>query len=49
MRRLFLGVLLVALVLAFAGYAFAGPAKVGIMTGTTSQGEEEYRAALEMI
>ncbi|MGB4437052.1 MAG: DUF3798 domain-containing protein, partial [Acetomicrobium sp.] len=49
MRRL-CHVMVVAIVaMAFASAAFAGPTKVGIMTGTTSQGEEEYRAALEMI
>lgn len=41
--------LTVVFAVAFCGMAFAGPAKVGIMTGTTSQGEEEYRAAQEMI
>ena len=41
--------LIVAFAVICCGMAFAGPAKVGIMTGTTSQGEEEYRAAQEMI
>jgi hypothetical protein len=38
----------VALVLVFGTVALAAP-KVGIMTGTVSQNEEEYRAAEEMI
>ncbi len=38
----------VALVLALGTAAFAAP-KIGIMTGTVSQGEEEYRAGEEMV
>ena len=38
----------VALVLVLGGAAFAAP-KIGIMTGTVSQGEEEYRAGEEMV
>ena len=49
MRRLFHVMVVAIVAMAFASVAFAGPTKVGIMTGTTSQGEEEYRAALEMI
>ncbi len=48
MRR-FTGVLVaIALVLVLGAAAFAAP-KIGIMTGTVSQGEEEYRAGEEMV
>ena len=48
MRR-FTGVLVaLALVLVLGTAAFAAP-KIGIMTGTVSQGEEEYRAGEEMV
>ncbi len=40
--------LAVVAIMVFASLAFAAP-KVGIITPTTSQGEEEYRAAEEMI
>lgn len=45
MRRIALTVLFVMLL---STCAFAAP-KIGIMTGTVSQGEEEYRAGEEMI
>lgn len=45
MKRISLAMLFVML---FAACAFAAP-KIGIMTGTVSQGEEEYRAAEEII
>jgi len=45
MKRIILAMLFVAL---FAASAFAAP-KIGIMSGTVSQGEEEYRAAEETI
>jgi hypothetical protein len=48
-RKSILGVVALALLVSLCGMAFAGQSKVGIMTGTTSQGEEEYRAAQEMI
>lgn len=46
-RRLGLLFLVISLCLV-AGAAFAAP-KIGIMTGTVSQGEEEYRAGEDMI
>jgi len=49
MKKSMLSFLVMALVVCFCGAAFAGLPKVGIMTGTTSQGEEEYRAAQKMI
>jgi len=49
MRKVLLSLMVLVLVLGVSGLAFAGQPKVGIMTGTTSQGEEEYRAAMEMI
>jgi hypothetical protein len=48
MRKVFAFLLILALSLTVASAAFA-VTKVGVMTGTTSQGEEEYQAAQEMI
>lgn len=48
MRKVFACLLILALSLTVASAAFA-VTKVGVMTGTTSQGEEEYQAAQEMI
>lgn len=48
MRRFTRVLFAVALVLALGTVAFAAP-KIGIMTGTVSQGEEEYRAGEEMV
>ena len=49
MKKGMLSFLALALAVCFCGAAFAAQPKIGIMTGTTSQGEEEYRAAQEMI
>lgn len=48
MRKFLFCFLILALSLTAASAAFAAT-KVGVMTGTTSQGEEEYQAAQEMI
>ena len=48
MRRFTRVLFAVALVLALGTVAFAAP-KIGIMSGTVSQGEEEYRAGEEMV
>ena len=47
MRKLLCMLLTVAMILGMASFAMAeeGNYKIAIMTGTTSQGEEEYRAA----
>lgn len=47
-KRLFVALMVGVMVLSFAGCSFAA-AKIGILTGTTSQNEEEYRAAEDMI
>ena len=47
-KRFGLLVLVVLSICVLASAAFAAP-KIGIMTGTVSQGEEEYRAGEEMI
>ncbi len=48
-KRLTHAAFMALLLLSIAAIAFAGPVKVGIITPTTSQGEEEYRAAEEVI
>lgn len=48
MRKFGRVIFAVALVLVLGSMAFAAP-KIGIMTGTVSQGEEEYRAGEEMV
>lgn len=51
-RKLFMCLLVVSMILSVVGgmsFVFAGAVKVGLMTGTVSQGEEEYRAAEDMV
>ncbi|MDO4787453.1 MAG: DUF3798 domain-containing protein [Fretibacterium sp.] len=48
MQKFIKVVAVLAFVLALGSVAFAAP-KIGIMTGTVSQGEEEYRAGEEMV
>ncbi|NLL36660.1 MAG: DUF3798 domain-containing protein [Fretibacterium sp.] len=48
MRKVLKGLLVFALLLAFGTVAMAAP-KIGVVTGTVSQGEEEYRAGEETV
>ena len=51
-KKLFMCLLVVSIILIVVGgmsLVFAGPVKIGLMTGTVSQGEEEYRAAEDMV
>lgn len=48
MRKFFKVLLALSLVFALSSAVLAAP-KIGIMTGTVSQGEEEYRAGEEMV
>ena len=51
MKRSLSLVLVLVLVLGVIGIAQAAelPFKIGVVTGTVSQGEEEYQAALKMV
>ena len=44
-----IGVLIILSIVGGMSLVFAGPVKIGLMTGTVSQGEEEYRAAEDMV